>query len=544
MYGETITGEKEAYLMVSSSNLTVSGYGRNQEVFSYIKVESQIVAKELSSFIKDLSKDENGRHKAILDYLENGSFIDNEDVSFFWTHNALKETLASYIQDKKPKDITVVSPYFDSDGPKNLLEGFGFLSENSDKKVKIYPSKKGDCFNITKESYKELVSHGVDFYEMISEKDRFIHAKLIKFNDCLIIGSYNFTHAALEGHNSEAALIYKKIDPDFDFENRKNVKNEKCFLDNNKSLGKEEGQNSQEDVFITVEVDWKAEEQVNVHFEYSGEEKNWTLYLGAIGSGDKKGYIADSEDFEQNDFRKPLDDETKENILKHKSFSLYKAGILCTTGLISEKNWEESRPAISCENFYDAVKEWWSDEKSAGGGRNTDPLLFPEDGSTDELLGVLKDTSMDVFDNYFYLAKSFENLISDIKESISNKDSKRLENIFILQPGSLKNLIDLLKNLYDLYLKEKEESEEAKENIEKSKKVDLVYCWLGGKYISYILEIIEYSECGIASIKDDLLNKHNEYMRKIEHEVQNILGDKKAEFIQWVNDYFVTSRSE
>ena len=348
-------GHKESvHLIVSSCNLTVSGFGRNKEAFSCIEVRSQSVAYCLLGFLnwicenEDNGPDEDGkRHGELRSYLRSRGFNSSTNVEFFWNCGNGKDTFEKRIlqinkdECKGKGKICIVSPYFDEDGPSDLLNS---ISGKAD--VKIYPAVDRGRYNITKKDYLTLKQDGVSFAEL-SDTDtkskkakrtkqklqkRFVHAKIISIGRYVCVGSYNFTSAALKGRNAEAALIIRCSDaPRFKEERI----NQKLFLpDEDCVKNGDEIISGIGNVFVSVNVYWKTN-KVNVYAELpdTDDEYRWSI---AGSYYDVRNGNSEIE----------LDDELSRLLLKHKQFSVYQGNALCFMGLINEVGWMGVRPEI------------------------------------------------------------------------------------------------------------------------------------------------------------------------------------------------------
>ena len=217
IFGRSRTSWKRmAHLFVSSANLTVNGYGRNVECFTAIEVTTSLVAESLSVFLKAL-RNTNNHHEAnqfkeFIKFLDNSQFGSSNRVEFFWNLNGRMsrkywlETRLSCI----PADFCeVISPYFDENTLPERIESIKAYQTD------LYLSKDNGSYNIKKSIYQKLRQNGnVNFYQLIADAknaERFVHAKLIKKGSTIVIGSYNFTEAALCGRNAEAAIIFHGV---------------------------------------------------------------------------------------------------------------------------------------------------------------------------------------------------------------------------------------------------------------------------------------------------------------------------------------------
>lgn len=497
-----------AYLFVSSCNLTVSGYGRNKEAFSCVEIKSAQLANSVSEFIYTL--DNNGdeeRHSALHEFLNNIRTKD-EDIEFLWTNSGKGTKLIDYFKEQSSGDLTVVSPYFDEKGPESLLDELPNKG-----KTTIIPAIDGENYNLHKGDYEKLKNNKIDFYELLNEDDtRFIHAKVIKFGSQLVVGSYNFTSAALKGLNSEAALIFNNS-TDFKF-NLKNISEQKLLPDGKLISNRDEAGIDNKVPFVSVIVQWK-ESKIFVTAEYLDNGK-YSLRLDGTAE-DLITVLQESQVIS-------ITAELANHILRHKTFSIYKDGIICFKGLINEIDSGEYRPEFSCESLNDSIREWFTYSEDDSNEKQNLRLINTEDEETEKVLGVTQEETQDIFDNYYLVARALENLLNQVEENRVNsldkapvaqrrtekywerynewevKKQKADQNLYsylVTKPGSIENMITFL---------EKDHMEE--------KNRDIVYEWL----------IVNYLQSTMSMFPKNLI--HNNDGNKVYKEKLSLLSER------------------
>lgn len=508
--------EPSVHLFVSSCNLTVNGYGRNMEAFACVEVSSKQLAKSLSNFLKSLSGDNNLTE--LLNHLENIT-VSKSEVEFLWTYpntDPQKEIklqgikLIEYLKNNSSGDLTVISPYFDNNGPKDLLDALPNKTTTT-----IVPSIDGMNYNIHRNDYNDLISNDkIKFKEFKNDQPpRFIHAKIIKFGQQIIIGSYNFTTAALRGNNAEAALLFNNINSlSFNLTDKLiPVTENKFYPDGETISNKDEASLKENNLFVRVSVNWKIK-KIDISAEGLNDENNYNLKIDGYNTGwTLKEHIEDNIS---------IDLET--TLLKNKTFSVYNMSnnTRCYRGLINEFD-SNFRPELSYENLEESLREWYTNTKENNNRPHYQKLINPEDIETEEVLNNPKDETADIFDNYYLVAKAFENLLSHIQAS-----DKEIEiyNFLVTNPGSIRNMINFLK----------------KEYIKKEKAKDLVHIWL---ITNYLLRTIYLCKKNVESFDSKFCSEEIDSalntLTPIKDDIDLIISNRvDNSYLQWIQNEF------
>lgn len=212
-----------AILGAGSANLTMSGWGKNQEVFAFRKVSDVEQSREIQHFFKNLLVNTGDERKLVLgkNYWgkEKWSFIHSFQESTF-----LKQLFSGYTNN----ELAIWSPYF----PRNLAAYIGNLKEClniSDLKVAVVPDRMEGKYIRTEwnsEIQKLLDKGELSFYEnptLRHESTDLCHSKVWKTSSRLAIGSWNFTGPGSNAlDKNENWLDTSNIEAGFIFNDKKN----------------------------------------------------------------------------------------------------------------------------------------------------------------------------------------------------------------------------------------------------------------------------------------------------------------------------------
>ena len=527
IYGKLKEGrnKKSVHLFVSSCNLTVSGYGRNMEAFSCIQVTSKIVAKSLIEFLETLDGYDRNQHIDLIKYLDSITLKDNS-IEFLWSNKNSGIKLIDYLSDFPKGDLNIVSPYFDENGPKSLL--YDLINRD---KTTIIPALEGDNYNIHLKDYLDLKDNNIGFAVLANEDEsRFIHAKIIQFGKKVIIGSYNFTTAAMRGINAEAALLFHDKS-DLRLYKLEVIK-ERFLPDDEAISNRDETKNGKSNIFTSVTVDWK-ENKIFILSE-NLKEASYSLQIDGLNIP----IISELTEKEEINITR----EIASHLLHHKTFSVYEENKVCFKGLINEISALECRPEFGYENLSESISEWFSYTKNDENTKQSLRLIDSDDKETEKILGVSQQKKEDIFDNYYVVAKAFENLIRQILISRSDslekapkaqiktekywkeKADKNLYGYLVKKPGSIENILTFLQ----------------KEHYEKQNK-DIIYEWLVLNYIksaiSLFPENLVHNE--INKIYTEKIREIHEKLNSIERDISNIISSVVGKkYMKWIEKEF------
>ncbi len=422
----TINGETRSHLLVMSANLTVSGWGRNAETVACVEIDDSRIASKLAIFFEKLFENsKNGvpakseaHNKEIINYLRSFKNTGNSGVEFFSTYSD-NISLAEYISGKHVKNMTVISPFYNS----NLNE---FITKNFiGIKLRIIPAVSNQKIGIKRAEF-EKIKENIEFKTLDIAADRFAHGKAYITDKFFIIGSHNFTREGIgilktdeneHTRNIEAALIFEKTKFSVESQNIDTA----YFLDENETWDKEFEANEQK-IYCRVDMDWNkfiyrvwTEGEIeNCYIELPGMEKK-ALKEGLLEISFSAGTI--------------------KNSAKIKVFDIFGPSGLIFKGLINEIEWQFHRPEPECSSLDECLECWTCDDYEQ---TNKKMAEYAGNGSADSELIARCSTinyHKDVFDNYFYLFKSFRKMKLKIEEKKDNINE--LYRIFKTSPASV-----------------------------------------------------------------------------------------------------------
>ncbi|QBZ90021.1 hypothetical protein EPZ47_15260 [Pseudomonas viciae] len=204
----------EMVLGAGSANLTVGGWGRNQEVFTFQRVCSNDQYRQIQKFFDALAEplelELRWRTRPRLAEGPDWQFVHSFDKRTFLEHLMAQDRITS---------LQIWSPYLAADVP-NLLERLQEQSGNPDLKVALVADRlEGRYFRTP---WSEALAACIEtetlaFHKNPSPPDlltEITHAKAwlcrAPQGSCLAIGSWNFTHAgtsSFEQRNIEAGIV-------------------------------------------------------------------------------------------------------------------------------------------------------------------------------------------------------------------------------------------------------------------------------------------------------------------------------------------------
>jgi len=192
IYLEDIHGKR--ILGCGSANLTLSGWGRNQEVFTFREIETKEQYKSVNYFFEKIAT--NVRidkrlplRRGLPTSGQTWSFVHSFDDSTF---------LDKLFADSKSSDLMVWTPYLPSDLAK-FVNRLKEEVELDDLHIHLVPDRAQGKYIRTawNDEIKSLVDKKIlHFYvnpTVRHENVGFCHAKVWKLGDKLAIGSWNFT---------------------------------------------------------------------------------------------------------------------------------------------------------------------------------------------------------------------------------------------------------------------------------------------------------------------------------------------------------------
>lgn len=202
-------------LGVGSANLSVSGWGRNQEVFTFHRVSNNAQYQQIKTFFGPLSQ----QLGLELEFARRTKFADQDHAWQFVHSFAQRSFLQQLMGQATVASLAVWSPYLSADLP-GLLDELRTVFGNQALQVALVADRLQGRFFRSPWSVRlqtcleqgDLAFHASDY--PAHEHSEMTHAKLwlakSPQGNRLAIGSWNFTHSgtsSLERRNIEAGIV-------------------------------------------------------------------------------------------------------------------------------------------------------------------------------------------------------------------------------------------------------------------------------------------------------------------------------------------------
>lgn len=438
----------ELYIGAGSANLTISGWSKNQEVYSFHQVETIEQFKSIRLFFNTLINVVN--NSQIPPFLSlsrfNANSVQKSSAEWDFVHTFLNKDFLNFILTEDTSELNVWSPYFSHNIP-GLIELFKVNSPDL-KSVKLVADKaNGHHFRI---KWSDAIAQMIQKNELTfysnplpqDERQEMTHAKVWqsigKRTSRFAIGSWNFTHhgtASVKGKkNIEAGFVYHHIPKESILGTKIDVKNTH-FADD--QLLKDGQLDLKEPLpfLLAVEFDWKEKMYV-LKFESLGNEALSNFQIKLPGIEQTQNLI-----FKYDDQQKIFLENTRftvandEAVLKEHFFQIFKSGDSIIKDIFTEINFEYRR-AQRFDNLSDLI----------------DSLVFEREiGQADSMslrASMADDLDVEVFDDFvaapqsneityfrmFLAFKNFENKILNSRNEI-----ELYKRIFVY-PGCLLEL--------------------------------------------------------------------------------------------------------
>ncbi|SOB75603.1 PLD-like domain-containing protein [Marinobacter sp. LV10R510-11A] len=451
-----VQGDKGAILGSGSANLTMSGWGRNREVFHFVPVENDPLADSVAAFFKPVFENVQQRFDWDLDVT--GKKGDQQDVVFC---NSLVGSLflTQLFGNHKSEELAVWSPYFSGD-LAGLVKSLQAFIKNHSMSVKVVPDRVENeylrtCWN---DGLKEL--HEAGFLSLHSspfkadDRLNMTHAKLWKTPSALAIGSWNFTQPGAnlptdvggKTFNVEAGFIVPDTVP------------VSVYLGMQLEFGPEmfatPDQLKQESLSVPaalpfdlrVVFDWQAERYVvsGAWVKKGAMADSYLLKLPGVDAPEQLLWDSDSGSLQT---LRPRVPETKHLLANHRYEVLFD-GVTAGAGLIIEQRADYRRA-----QQYDDLRGLFDDLIISAGAPSSDDVNYrvreTEDG---EVLVDSLSTEEDSFSDgrqtevpdisYFRLFSACHHYV-EIVENCSTL--KELEHWAFTRPGCLRELVEKTK---------------------------------------------------------------------------------------------------
>lgn len=441
-----------------SANLTLSGWGRNQEVFQFYEITTLAQYRAVRAFFEEAFR--NVGLECPLGIRRN---FPDENSKWSFVHSFQESTfLEQFFEGSNSSQLVAWSPYL----PRDLaahIERLRKVTEREDLTVSLVTDRidgkyiRTECTDVL----KQMLGDGtVAFYENPTERHQNVelcHSKVWKLPGRLAIGSWNFTGPGSNSlyednddwslkNNIEAGFIIDASFPGNDLLGKQipaeieNFASTKLLDENKLDIPKALPFD------IWVSFDWK---QLRYEFRAS-----W------LTSTRMEGYSIELPDVDEpvglswadgNALCiKPVPVQTPKELLSEHRFDVIKDGNVEYRGLIIEQGLELRRAmgydsigdlldalvfGINPETDDKVVCRIAEQEDESGSGSESDPS--PHMGTAPDGQQVITEAARKI--SYFRLFKA----ISEYAHKIQNvKDAEALSRLAFVQPGCLSELVD------------------------------------------------------------------------------------------------------
>lgn len=450
-----LQGDKGSVLGSGSANLTVDGWGRNQEVFSFVPVASRSMAESVRSFFEPVFTNVKERFPEDFPIPNQGA-----DPGMSFCHSLAGIPFLDRLFDSKPGELAVWSPYFSRD-ISNYVRSLQRFVEAPDLRVQLVPDRAENQYLRADWNQGLAELHGRGLLSLhqspVKRDDRsfMTHAKLWKTPDRLAIGSWNLTQpgsnlipgGGSSSHNVEAGFIISDPSPLTEFVGEELPLSEALFA-TPEQMEQESLRVPEPPPFdLRVVFDWQIE-----RFQISGvwvgksePEGGFELKLPGLSHSVKLQWVADSrgDAFVLEDLELPV--ASTRPLLVNRSYEVVNGIGFYSKGLIIEK-----RPIFRRAQQYEDLRGLLDALVLSGGEPPADDASYrvQEDDDGQVLIDVLGSDDTDLVSEHQQQSTdiSYFRLFSachHYKELLSNcQDQRELEYWAFIRPGCLQELVE------------------------------------------------------------------------------------------------------
>jgi len=446
IYLEDVDGK--AILGAGSSNLTMSGWGRNQEAFAFRKVSTAEQSAQIRLFFKGVIEGFN---------LRLGNNYWGIEKSWQFVHSFQPETFLEQFVTPNDKELAIWSPYF----PKDLSEFIQKIKTQSmvnELKMSITPDRiEGKVIRTQwSEGIQQLVDSGeLSFYENAIAKHantELCHAKIWKTMSKLAIGSWNFTGPGSnsllneksmksEYNNIEAGFIFKHKDAISNSLGKKFNGGKECFA-STKFLEDEKLEIPEELPFdIKVFFNWQIQ-QYTFEGKWCHSDKNKTY---KIKLPDLDTFIIPTKRTSSSIGLAPHLISSPKELLTQHAFDIYVDKNVVYRGLIIETKVQHRRVQT-----YDSLDDLLDSLITNVDPENSPSVIIRKELEVDQELfeDAVADAevSTEVVTSYFRLFQATDTFE---KKIITTDTLEQLEKLLFVYPGCLSELAEKIQYRFD-----------------------------------------------------------------------------------------------
>lgn len=457
-----LQGEKGSVLGSGSANLTVDGWGRNQEVFSFMPLASESMAESVRSFFSPLFTNVQERFPEDFPVLSQ-----TEDSGVSFCHSLAGRSFLTRLFENAPGELAVWSPYFSRD-ISSYVRNLHKFADAPNLRVQLVPDRVENQHLRSEWNQGLAELHGQGRMSLhqspIKRDDRsfMTHAKLWKTPDRLAIGSWNFTQPGSNlisdggspSHNVEAGFIISDPSPLTKFVGEELPLSEALFA-TPEQMEQESLRVPEPPPFdLRVVFDWQIE-----RFQISGvwvgksqPEGGFELKLPGLSHSVKLQWVADSrgDAFVLEDLELPV--SSTRPLLVNRSYEVVNGLGFSSKGLIIEK-----RPIFRRAQQYEDLRGLLDALVLSGGEPPADDAAYrvQEDDDGQVLVDVLGSDDAAVVSGHEHQSAdiSYFRLFSachHYEELLANcQDQKELEYWAFIRPGCLQELVEKTEHRID-----------------------------------------------------------------------------------------------
>lgn len=449
-----IQGDQGAVLGSGSANLTVDGWGRNQEVFSFIPIAGPQMATSVAQFFQSIFDNVDEPFPSDFPTPKQMTELDN-----IFCHSLAGPSFLDRLMAEHPDTLVVWSPYFSRD-ISQYVKGLQRYSDNPALKVQLVPDRVENQYLRSgwQAGLSELHERGLLAFRLPrvqrDHRSSMTHAKLWKTADRLAIGSWNFTQSGsnllLEsssaGCNVEAGFIFNDSDPVTNYVGDELPLSKSLFA-TQEQLEEERLRVPKSPPFdLQVMFDWRTE-RYRVSGVRLGKEKpihGYELKLPGMPHPVALQWldVPEQEGDRLQELELPV--STTKELLVHHSYEVSREGALVARGLIIEKLsvFRRAQQYEDLRGLLDALV-------LSGGEPPADDAAYRvhEDDDGQVLIDALSDDEAVIADSqehdpteisYFRLFSACH-LYSDLLSAC--RSQKELEYWSFVRPGCLNELV-------------------------------------------------------------------------------------------------------
>jgi hypothetical protein len=377
----SIGGSPAAILGAGSANLTVSGWGRNIEVFTLRRVEIEQQWQQVEDFWKAIGAAEFESITAPV-FRDRANQKENRNWSFH--HSFSQDTFLELFEGSSI--LHIASPYFPKDPGALLNRIHATMNEmNSSGRCSliIHPALRNGKALIDRTQAQTIPDSDISFliYSDPGEAT-FRHAKLWVTENRCAVGSWNCTEAAIGALRSSASPVYQRnVEAGFVFDT--DIRNslsdystkiswDDLLSDDHQPDIEEEPRGASEVFPVRVEFDWR-----NHRYKYSAVIPNGLpCVLSLPGISNRIELSSEGR----------LEIERKTALIHDKTYIVYRDGTMLFAGPVIELN-AHLAPLYEYNNLESLLYDY---NRRTKGSRSTDidqsilkPILYSSDTDQD-----------------------------------------------------------------------------------------------------------------------------------------------------------------